>query len=275
MKFKNKLTLTALEIFLWLISLIVLIPYALVILTSFKTSKEAGLFQLSLSSELHIIENYKVVFEKGRIFQGFYNSIFITALSVILILLCSVFLSFYIARVKSKVSSFLYLFFTMGMTAPITMVTTFQLLKYLGLIDTKPGVIFIYAGMLIPFANFIYVGFIKTVPIEMDEAAIIDGCGPYRLFIKIVLPLVKPASVTCLILIFMAVWNDAQTVLFFLGNSNEWTMPLNMYRFFSYFRTDWNYIFGSVFLTTLPVLIIYLFGQQYIIEGMTSGGIKG
>lgn len=271
----KKIKPLVLEILLWAISLLVLIPYVLVVLTSFKNSKEAGLFQLNIPSEINVIANYKMVFEKGEVFQGFYNSLVITGISVVIILLASAFMSYYIARVKSRFSSFLYFFFIMGMAAPISLVTTFQLLQKFGILDTKAGVIAVYAATLIPFAAFIYIGFIKTIPLEMDEAAIIDGCGPYKLFLLIILPLLKPVTVTCLILVFMAVWNDAQTVLFFLSNSDQWTMPLNIYRFFSYFRTDWNYIFGSVFLTTLPVLILYLFGQKYIIAGMISGAVKG
>jgi len=271
----GRFKLLAAEIILWIISLIVLIPYLLVILTSVKNSSEAGLFQLNIPSEIHIIDNYKVVFEKGKVFKGFYNSTFITVISVALILICSALVSFYIARVKSRTSSFLYMFFVMGITAPISLVTTYQLLKIIGLIDTKPGVILVYCGILIPLSVFIYVGFIKTIPLEMDEAAIFDGSSPYRLFIHIILPLLKPVTFTNLILVFMGIWNDAQIVLFFLSNSDEWTMPLNIYRFFSYYRTDWNYIFGCVFLTTLPVFIVYLFGQKYIIEGMISGAVKG
>jgi len=271
----GKIKIFILELFLWVSSLIVLIPYLLVVLTSLKTSKEAGLFQLNLPSEIHFLDNYKIVFEKGNVLLSFYNSIVITAVSVVIILVSSALLSFYIARVKSRFSSFLYVFFVMGMMAPISLVTTYQLLESLGLIDTFIGVVFIYASIMIPFAAFIFVGFVKTIPMEMDEAAIIDGSGSFRLFFSIILPLLKPVIFTNLILVFMAIWNDAHIILFFLSNSDSWTMPLNIYRFFSYYRADWNYIFGSVFLTTIPVLILYMFGQKYIIAGMVSGAVKG
>ena len=275
MKLKGKIGSKVFEVILWIFSLIVLIPYLLVVLTSVKSSREAGLFQLNIPSEIHILDNYKVVFEKGNIVQGFINSVVITGISVAIILLCSSMLSYYIARVKNRVSYSLYIYFIMGMTTPISLVTTFQMLKMIKLLNTKLGVILIFCSILIPFASFIYVGFIKSIPMEMDEAAIIDGSGPYRLFASIILPLLKPASFTCLILVFMSVWNDAQIVLFFLSRSEDWTMPLNIYRFFSYYRRDWNYIFGSVCLSTLPVIILYLFGQRYIIEGMISGAVKG
>ncbi|MEX2460263.1 MAG: carbohydrate ABC transporter permease [Paenibacillaceae bacterium] len=275
MRRKQKWLLGTTETILWICSIIIFIPYLLVVLTSIKNSKEAGLFNLKIPSEIHIIDNYKILFEKGHIIQGFFNSTFITSASVILVLFCSALLSFYIARVKSNFSSFLYNFVVIGMMTPISLVTTFDLLKSLHLLSTRMGVVMIFAGTLIPFATFIFVGFVKTIPREMDEASTIDGCGPYKMFLVIIIPLMKPITFTATILVFMSVWNDSQIVLFFLNNNNFWTMPLNIYRFFGYYSADWNYIFGNVFLTTLPVLILYLFGQRYIIEGMTSGAVKG
>ena len=270
-----------LEIIMWFGTVIVFIPYLLVVLTSFKTNREAGQFRLTLPTEWHIVDNYQLVFERGDILLGLFNSILIAAIAVAVILFSSMLLSYYIgraskiSRMHNKFTGWLYIFIVLGMTAPISLVTTYQLLTRLDLIGTKPGVIFIYAGMLIPFATFIFVGFFKTIPRELDEAAVIDGCGPVRLFFVIIMPLLKPVTFTCFILVFMAVWNDAQTILFFLGNSSDWTMPLMIYKFFGYFRADWNLIFGSVVLTTLPVLVAYLFGQKYIIEGMTAGSVKG
>ena len=278
---KARLKLGLLEIILWIGTAFVFVPYLLVLLTSFKTNREAGLFQLTLPTEWHIVDNYSTVFEKGDIPLGFANSILISAVSVAMILITSMLLSYYISRASkvsrrhSKFTGWLYILVVMGMTAPISLVTTYQLLTRLDLIGSKLGVIYIYCGMMIPFATFIFVGFFKTIPRELDEAAVIDGCGPVRLFFIIIMPLLKPVTFTCFILVFMAVWNDAQTILFFLGNSSDWTMPLTIYKFFGYYRADWNLVFGSVFLTTLPVLIVYLFGQRYIIDGMISGSVKG
>lgn len=263
------------EVVLWGSSFLIFIPYLLVILTSVKNSKEAGLFRLSLPSEFHLLDNYRTIFERGHIWQGFMNSIVVTVGATLLVLACAAMLSFYIARVQGKVSSFLYQFFLLGMVAPISLVTTFNVLKSLHILNTRLGIVMIFAGILIPFAMFIYVGFIRTIPREMDEAATIDGCGPYRMFLIIIFPLMKPITFTAAILVFMNVWNDSQIPLFFLNDNQYWTMPLNIYRFYGYFRTDWNYIFGNILLTTLPVLIIYLFGQRFMIEGMTSGAVKG
>ncbi|UUZ84608.1 carbohydrate ABC transporter permease [Paenibacillus sp. P26] len=263
------------ELGLWCLSAIIFVPYLMVVLTSVKNSKEAGLFRLTLPSEIHFFDNYGVIFERGHIFQGFLNSIVVTVGSVMIVLICSALLSFYIARVRSRLSEFLYSFFLLGMVAPISLVTTFNLLKSLHILNTRMGTIMIFAGLLIPFAMFIYVGFVRTIPREMDEVATIDGCGPYRMFAVVIFPLMKPITFTVTILVFMNVWNDSQIPLFFLNDNKYWTMPLNIYRFYGYFSMDWNYIFGNIFLTTLPVFLFYLFGQRYMIEGMTSGAVKG
>lgn len=271
----QKLTLRLLEGVLWMFSAFIFVPYLLVLLTSVKNAKEAGLFTLTVPSEIRIFQNYKIVFEQGYVIQGFVNSMFIAVLSLFVILICSALLSFYIARVKDAFSSFLYYFFIMGMMAPISLVTTFELLKSLELINTRMGVAMIFASTLIPFATFIYVGFVKGLPKELDESSTIDGCGPYKMFFLVIMPLLQPITVTAGILVFMNVWNDSQIVLFFLNDNAKWTMPLNIYRFYGYYRYEWNYIFGSVLLTTLPVFLLYLVGQRFIIEGMTSGAVKG
>lgn len=263
------------EVCLWAMSVTILVPYFMVVLTSVKNSKEAGLFRLTLPSEIHLLDNYRVVFERGFVVQGFINSIIVTVGSVIIVLICSALLSFYIARARGWIAGMLYRFFLLGMVAPISLVTTFNVLKALGILNTRTGIMMIFAGILIPFAMFIYVGFIRTIPREMDEAATIDGCGPYRMFAVIIFPLMKPITFTAAILVFMNVWNDSQIPLFFLNDNQYWTMPLNIYRFYGYFSTDWNYIFGNIFLTALPVFMIYLFGQRFMIEGMTSGSVKG
>lgn len=272
---RKRWQLVAGEIGLWLLSSVVFIPYLLVVLTSVKSSKEAGLFRLTWPSEFLALENYRVLFEKGYFIQGFTNSVIVTFGAALIILFSSALLSFYIARVRTWGANLLYRLFMVGMVAPISLVTTFNLLKSLHILNTRLGIIMVFSGMLIPFAMFIYVGFIRTIPREMDEAATIDGCGPYRMFAVIIFPLMKPITFTAAILVFMNVWNDSQIPLFFLNDNEYWTMPLNIYRFFGYFRTDWNYIFGNILLTTLPVFILYLIGQRFMIEGMTSGAVKG
>lgn len=263
-----------LEVFLWALGLIWLIPFVLVLLTSLKDRGSAALFQLSLPEVWHW-ENYKVVWEEGEILQGFKNSVLISVPTVGICVIFSSMLAFWLARVKSKLSKAVYMFVIMGMTVPMVIVTTFVLLKDIHLLNTHLGVILVEAALQIPLTTFIMVGFIEGLPKELDEAATIDGCGPYRMFWQIILPLLKPVLFTTMILVLMNSWNDSQVPLYFLTDNTKWPMPLNINRFSLFKTKEWHYIFGSVFLSTFPVLVAYIFGQKYIIEGMTAGSVKG
>ena len=271
---KEKTLNKILEIILWVIAIAWLIPFVLVILCSLKERTEAGLFQLSFPATW-LWENYKVVWEEGDILKGFLNSILISVPTVLITVLTSAMMSFWLARVKNKISKVIYVFVILGLTLPLTIVTTFVLLKDIGLLNTHLGVILVEASMQIPLTTFIMVGFMEGIPKELDEAAVIDGCGPHRMFWQIILPLLKPVIATTLILVLLNSWNDSQIPLYFLTDNSKWTMPLNIFKFSKFRYKEWNYIFGSVFLSTLPVLIAYLFGQKYIIDGMTAGSVKG
>ena len=269
-KIRNKI----LEVFLWILALLWLVPFALVVLTSLKDRGAASLFQLTLPEVWHW-ENYKVVWEEGEILQGFKNSVLISVPTAGFCVIISSMLAFWLARVKTKVSKLIYLFVIMGMTVPMVIVTTFVILKDIHLLNTHLGVILVETAIQIPLTTFIMVGFVEGLPKELDEAATIDGCGPYRMFWQVILPLLKPVLFTTLILVLMNSWNDSQVPLYFLTDNSKWPMPLNVNKFSLFKTKEWNYVFGSVFLSTFPVLIAYIFGQKYIIEGMTAGSVKG
>ena len=262
------------SILLWLGTLVVFVPVFILIITSLKNTKEAKIIGLTLPETLQF-ENFAIVWEKGLIVQGFVNSLLIAVPCVLLIVFASALMSYYLARRNARSTYPMYVFVVAGIIKPIPLVTTFLLLQQLHLLNTRAGVMLVLAGTLISLATFVYVGFIKGIPRELDDAAAIDGCGPFRTFWTIIFPLLKPCTFTIVILMLLNVWNDGQAALFFLGNSDYWTMPLNIYRFFGYFRTEWNYVFGCIILMTLPVFITYLFGQRYIIDGMVAGSVKG
>jgi raffinose/stachyose/melibiose transport system permease protein len=143
------------------------------------------------------------------------------------------------------------------------------------LINTKAGMIILYSATQIPFSVFLIFGFIDSVPKELDEAAIIDGCGPIQLFFRVILPLLTPVLVTAGILNFLGVWNDFLLPLYFLNNSGHWPMTLAVYNFFGQYQQDWNLVSADILLTILPVLVIYLVGQRFILSGLSSGAVKG
>lgn len=274
MPLQRKLGSLAGEVLLILVSLIIIIPLLIMLLGSFKTSREALLFNVSLPAAWRL-DNYQYVIQQGGIWRAMLNSVLIVTAATGLCLVSAALCSFIIARKNTKFSNGLYSLFTLGMIAPMLVVPTIWLMQFLRLSGTYFGVIFLYVAINLPWSVFIFTGFIKTIPVELDEAAIVDGCGPYRMFFQIIMPLLKPALATNLVITAMSIWNDFMIPLYFFNTSEKWTMPLTVYNFFGQYFRDWNYVFADLVLTALPVTLLYLYCQKYIISGMTAGAVKG
>ena len=271
---KKRLELAVGDLCILLLSLIILIPLSMVLLCSFKTSREAMDMSLSLPAQW-IWQNYVEVFIRGKLAKPFLNSMIFSVSTVVLNITITSMAAFYLSRVQSRMNSILNIFFTVGMISPLAMIPTIQVLQALSLNNTYLGVILIYTAMKIPFSIFLFVGFIKTVPKEMDEAAIIDGCNSVQLFFRIVLPLLVPVVVTDAFIVFMSVWNDINIPLYFLNSTEKWTMSLTVYNFFGQYSRDWNLVFANLIITSVPVVLMYMFGQKYIVKGLTAGAVKG
>jgi raffinose/stachyose/melibiose transport system permease protein len=170
---------------------------------------------------------------------------------------------------------FFYFFLIMGIALPINFFTLTTMMQVTHLINTRYGMIILYSAMNIPFGVFLIYGFIESIPRELDEAAIIDGASPIQLFFMIILPLLKPVLVTAGILSFLGVWNEFLFPLYYLNSSSNWPMTLAVYSFFGQYQQSWNLVSADIMLTILPVLIIYLAGQRFILSGLTSGAVKG
>jgi raffinose/stachyose/melibiose transport system permease protein len=236
---------------------------------------EANLLRVSLPQKWAILENYQEVIERGNIFVAFKSSIIVTFATVVLAIVFASMAAFVMERKKTKVSGLLDFFILMGIIVPPSIVPTFFLLKLLDLHGTYQGVVLIYIALYTPVSIILYKGYFKTVPREIDEAAIIDGCNFTQLYWRIVFPLLKPVSSTVFIIIFMSVWNDFTIVLYFLNTPNRFTLPLTVYFFFGQYFNSWNLVFADVILIALPVVAVYFFAQKSIIAGMTAGAIKG
>ncbi len=271
---KKRLELAVGDLCILLLSLIILIPLSMVLLGSFKTSREAMDMSLSLPAQW-IWQNYVEVFIRGKLAKPFLNSMIFSVSTVVLNITITSMAAFYLSRVQSRMNSILNIFFTVGMISPLAMIPTIKVLQALSLNNTYLGVILIYTAMKIPFSIFLFVGFIKTVPKEMDEAAIIDGCNSLQLFFRIVLPLLVPVVVTDAFIVFMSVWNDINIPLYFLNSTEKWTMSLTVYNFFGQYSRDWNLVFANLIITSVPVVLMYMFGQKYIVKGLTAGAVKG
>lgn len=260
-----------------LASLIVLIPFALIIINSLKNTEQANKLNLNLfgSSWGQMSKNYSEVFRNSGLMTGFYNSLMVTGLSVILVILVCAMGAFVLNRRKGKLVGFLNVFILSGLMLPFSIVACYFILHKMHLSGTIPGITLAYVAVMFPVTIFLYNGFYKSIPIEIDESAIIDGSGPYRLFFQVILPLLKPVTATVAINTFMSVWNDFGLSIFLLNSPHKFTAVLTTYSYYGQKSSDWNLLFANIILVSIPILIVYFFLQRYIVEGMTSGAVKG
>ncbi|ADL51566.1 carbohydrate ABC transporter permease [Clostridium cellulovorans] len=256
------------------ISLLVLIPMIVLLLNSFKTQGESNKMSLALPKEW-VFANYKTVIDQGKLVSSFFNSLLYATGSVLIIVIVVAAAAFVIARNRKGINNFIYYFILSGIAIPINNVALMKVLQALDLVNTRIGIILVYAAINIPLSLFLSYGFISTIPREIDEAAVIDGCGPIKLFVKIILPLLKPIISTLFVLNFMAIWNDFTMPLYYLNNSKQWPMTLAVYNFFGTFENSWNLVSADIVLTLLPVLIVFILGQKYIVGGVSAGAVKG
>jgi raffinose/stachyose/melibiose transport system permease protein len=262
------------DIFGVLLSGVVVVPIYFVVVNSFKSAAESAEMNLSLPTVFRAIENYRNVFVQGYVLTAYKNSVLITVVSCSFILLFSSMAAFVVQRRGGRTGKVAWQFILAGLIMPPSMVTTTLLCKALGL-GSVVGVICIFVATHFPLAVFIYRAFFNTVPREMDEAAVMDGSGTLRTFFAIILPLIQPATMTVLILSFMEVWNNFNIALYFLTSARNYTMPITIYFFFGQYASTWNLVFADVILILLPVVIVFILAQRYIISGMVSGAVKG
>ena len=229
---------------------------------------------LSLPKEW-VIENYAVVIEQGKLISSFFNGLLYATCSVVLIVILVALAAFVISRNQKGVNRFLYYFIISGIAMPINNVALMKVMQALHIVNTRAGIILLYAAINIPLSLFLAYGFIETIPVEIDEAAVIDGCKPMQMFIKVIAPLLKPIVSTLFVLDFMAVWNDFTMPLYYLNNSKKWPMTLAVYNFFGEFENSWNLVAADIILTLAPVLLVFILGQKYIVGGVSAGSVKG
>jgi raffinose/stachyose/melibiose transport system permease protein len=187
---------------------------------------------------------------------------------------CSV-LSYLLVRRNTKGCGLLYRFITFGIITPFAALPTIQLLKILQIYGTLFSLCLVYTALFTPFTVMMFSSFIKTIPRELDEAAVIDGLTGFGLFFRVIFPLLKPVLGTTGVLNFMWVWNELQIPLYLTNSSSKWTLPLSVYNFYGQFSRNWNLVCADVVLVSLPVVIVYICAQRFIISGMTAGAVKG
>lgn len=262
------------HIIMILLCIAVIMPFYMVLINSFKSKSEAARMSLSFPTTW-FFSNYIEVIKKGKLVQGFVNSLTYAGISTIVGVIGSAMGAFVMSRRRTKTTRFFYYFSLCGLFFPVNYVTLVKVLSILRLSNTKTGIIITFTSAMIPFCVFTIYSFISSIPTEMDEAAVIDGAGPMALFFKVIFPMLKPTLVTCFILQFMGVWSDFLTPLYLSNKSSMFPMTMAIYQFFGKNSSYWNYIFADMILTCIPVVIVYLLGQKYIVGGLSSGAVKG
>jgi ABC-type sugar transport system, permease component len=258
----NKALLPALRnAFAWILSATMFIPLLLVAVNSLKTKAEANGMNMSLPKAFQW-SNYSIVIEEGKLIQSFFNSLLYACGATVGSILLASLAAYVFSRNRTRLNKAMYFYLIMGIAMPTNFVTLMKVMQWTHLVNTQTGIILMH-------------GFVGSVPRELDEAGIVDGCSPIRLFLSVVIPLLMPVLVTVAILNFMGSWSDFIHPLYFLNNSDKWPMTLAVYNFFGRFQVNWNLVSADIVLTTLPVIVIYLLGQKFIISGMTAGSVKG
>ena len=263
-------------LFGFLLAMIYISPIYILITNSLKTQK--GFFEsvISLpSKETFTIENYKDAFFKLNYFKSFFNSLYITVISVVLILLFSSMAAWVLVRTRSKISKIIFVSFSFAILIPFqsTMLPLMMVSKRLKLLNPL-GLIFMYVGFGMSLSIFIIHGFIKNIPKELEEAAIIDGCSFIQLFFKIVLPLLKVVLISVAILNIIWIWNDYLLPSIVLTQAKDKTLPLMTYTFFGEYSKKWDLATAALFMCIIPIIVFYSWTQKYIISGITEGSIK-
>jgi raffinose/stachyose/melibiose transport system permease protein len=256
------------------ISLVMITPVYLVFVNALKAKAQASSMGVEFPTELQW-QNFATVIEKGKLVTTFGNSLFYAVAATLIGTTLSALAAYALSRNRTRFNRWIYFFIIMGIAMPMNFVTLTKVMQFTHLINTQWGIIVLYAATHIPINVFLIYAFIETLPRELDEAAIMDGCSPLRLFISIIYPLLTPVLVTVSVLNLIDFWNEFLLPLYYLNRSENWPMTLAIYNFFGQYASDWSLVSADIVLTILPVILIYLVAQRFIFSGMTAGAVKG
>lgn len=278
MKQKKRRSDAIVYILLTLLAVAFLVPIALVIMNSLKNKLYISTtpFELPNTESFVGMKNYVEGLSKIHFFNSIGYSLFITVFSVLAIVIFCSMTAWYITRVKSKATSFLYYMFIASMVVPFQMVmyTMTKTANVLNL-DNLWGIVILYLGFGAGMSVFMFSGFVKGIPMELEEAALIDGCNPITMFIRVIFPILKPISITVAILNAMWVWNDYMLPYLVIGTKYR-TIPVAIqYLKSGYGSIDYGHLMAAIVVALIPIVIFYFACQKYIIEGIVDGAVKG
>ncbi|SDL83345.1 raffinose/stachyose/melibiose transport system permease protein [Sediminibacillus halophilus] len=251
-------------------------PIIWMVINSFKSESEFAVNQFGFPREF-VLENYQNAWEIANFGVLFKNSIFICVAATVITVLIGALASYFLSRFSFKMNKFIYTFFIFGMLIPIhaTLVPMFILMRNLGLLNTPITLLFPYIAFHLPITIFILTSFMKAFPKDIEESAIMDGCGIFRIFWSIVLPMSRPALATVVILNFIYNWNEFSFALVLINDPAFQTLPLGLANFAGQFTTNYGAQMAGLTMSLIPIIAIYLMLEKEIVKGMTAGAVKG
>lgn len=256
------------------LGLLYLSPFYIILINAFKTKKELFQSTLALPTKWGF-DNFTEAFERLNFLKALGNSLFVTVASVIVIIIFTSMAAWMLERTKSKASTIIFYLFISAMLIPFqaVMLPLVRVLGKLNLLNLG-GIIFMYLGFGTSLSVFLYHGFLKGIPKELDEAAMIDGCNKFQTFWKIIFPLLKPISITVAILNTVWIWNDFLLPSLVINKPATQTIPLRTFFFFGEYTKQWHLALAGLILAIIPVIIFYFLAQKHIIKSITAGSIK-
>jgi len=265
-----------LEIATFIVALLFLVPFYFLIVNSLKPYAELLINTASLPKSLYF-DNFVRVFEIMHFPRAFLNSLIVTVLSNIGLTLISAMAAYRLVRHPSKLNNVIFLLFVAAMIIPFQsiMIPLVRVTDALGLMDSLLGLVVCYFGFGVSLNLFLYHGFIKTIPVEIEESAVVDGTGWFAVFWKIIFPLLRPITVTIIILNCLWIWNDYLLPSLMLHEQEQHTIPLAAYAFFGQYTKQWDLGMAALTLGIAPIILFFLAMQKHIIAGITAGSVKG
>ncbi|WP_336762556.1 carbohydrate ABC transporter permease [Paenibacillus sp. USHLN196] len=257
-------------------SLVAMLPIYMAVVNSFKTQGEMFQSFLALPTTLHW-ENYSDAFNKINLLGSSMNSAIVSFLGIGGIVFCASLAGYKLSRTSGRLSNLIFFLFVASMLVPFhsIMIPLTRVAKGMGVQGSTYGLALIYIGLGVNMAIFLYHGFVKSIPRELEESAQMDGCNEFQTFFQIIFPLLLPITVTIAILDFLWIWNDFLLPLLMLTDVNRYTLILSTNMLFGEYNKEWPLILSSLVLTVIPVILIYAFFQKFIMEGIAEGAVKG
>ncbi len=255
---------------------IFIIPFGFMLVNSLKERRESNLLQIALPKVMQW-ENYVKVFEANnyQIITAFKNSLIVSFSSVIILIIACSMSGYVLHRRSDRKIKIINSLITAGLMVPAAIMPTIWTLQKLHIYKTLFGMIMVEVALQIPFTVMLYRGFMNTIPTELEEAGYIDGCSGFKIFSHIIFPLLKPITATVVILNAVTIFNDFTNPLYFLPGAKNATVQLTLYNFMGQFSNSYNLLFADVILITIPMLILFIFFNKRIVDGMVAGAVKG